>query len=205
MLSLRFLTRFVKKPPVPPVLPFPTSSNARKQEGVVLQSEVDIFCRFLRATKEKGALVVAAVSVLALERNGPAHVSKGVRQQAGYPDEHARLPFPSTAFRVSGSSCLLWPRRVRKASQATSHPDNLAQPICTSSPRPGCALARAQTLHTLRRTRELLVKSGGKPSGKIKMRGDDHMEGDRVSRYGSLASLIFNAPHLYATLVGSGW
>lgn len=37
------------------------------------------------------------------------------------------------------------------------------------------------------------------------MRGEDHVEGDAVSRYGSLATLVFNGPHLYATLVGGGW
>lgn len=37
------------------------------------------------------------------------------------------------------------------------------------------------------------------------MRGQDYVEGDGINRYGTLATLVFNVPHLYATLVGSGW
>lgn len=58
------------------------------------------------------------------------------------------------------------------------------------------------------RARELLVQSGsnGKiSSGHVTMRGQDYVEGDKMNRYGTLATLVFNVPHLYATLVGSGW
>lgn len=59
----------------------------------------------------------------------------------------------------------------------------------------------------IRRRRELLAQSGKqmRRSGHVVMRAGDHVEGDAINRYGSLATLVFNVPHLYATLVGSGW
>lgn len=42
-------------------------------------------------------------------------------------------------------------------------------------------------------------------SGRITMRQGDHTTGDAISRYGSLANLVFNSPQLYATLSGNGW
>lgn len=44
-----------------------------------------------------------------------------------------------------------------------------------------------------------------KASGHILMRGGDYGMGDAINRAGALANLVPTLPHLYATLVGSGW
>ncbi|CAN0435182.1 unnamed protein product [Scytosiphon promiscuus] len=44
-----------------------------------------------------------------------------------------------------------------------------------------------------------------KASGEVLMRKGGEAEGNAVNRYGALANLVLNAPHLFATLVGSGW
>lgn len=41
--------------------------------------------------------------------------------------------------------------------------------------------------------------------GQVLMREGDYVQGDAVNRYGALSTLVLNAPHLVATLVGSGW
>ena len=56
--------------------------------------------------------------------------------------------------------------------------------------------------------RELTRQSQKPPSlasGHILMRKNDNVVGDAVKRYGGLATVVLNAPHLFATLVGSGW
>lgn len=57
------------------------------------------------------------------------------------------------------------------------------------------------------RARELIRSSRGKwrRSGRVTMHVGDEMEGATINRFGTYASFIFNAPHLYATLVGGGW
>ncbi|CAN0040467.1 unnamed protein product [Ectocarpus sp. 4 AP-2014] len=67
-----------------------------------------------------------------------------------------------------------------------------------------CVEAEEQILAE-KRQREILARKGRRRTGKIHTRGDDHVEGDAMNRAGSYGSLIFNTPHLYATLVGSGW
>ncbi|CAM9193488.1 unnamed protein product [Ectocarpus sp. 6 AP-2014] len=67
-----------------------------------------------------------------------------------------------------------------------------------------CVEAEEQILAE-KRQREILAQKGRRRTGKIHIRGDDHVEGDAMNRAGSYGSLIFNTPHLYATLVGSGW
>lgn len=58
-----------------------------------------------------------------------------------------------------------------------------------------------------RKARDLVRQSGRhwRPSGHVQMRGNDYEIGDFVNIGGALANALFNAPHLYATLVGSGW
>lgn len=79
--------------------------------------------------------------------------------------------------RVQGSEAIFWPARQHDV-------------------RLYCAFCRA---------RELLAKSGRPQTGKIMMRGKDYVHGDAINRYGALANLVFNGPHLFATLMGSGW
>eukprot|EP00904_Undaria_pinnatifida_P001537 jgi/Undpi1/11384/HiC_scaffold_30.g13681.m1 len=59
-----------------------------------------------------------------------------------------------------------------------------------------------------KKARELVRQKDGdkaKASGHVFMRKGDYVVGDAINRFGSLANLVFNSPHLYATLVGSGW
>lgn len=58
-----------------------------------------------------------------------------------------------------------------------------------------------------RKARELVRAAGRRwrPSGKVVFRGDDQEEGNVIQRYGALANIAFNGPHLYATLVGGDW
>ncbi|CAM9483708.1 unnamed protein product [Laminaria digitata] len=53
----------------------------------------------------------------------------------------------------------------------------------------------------LRQSQELRKKA----SGKVLMRKEDHVHGNAVNRYGAMANLALNTPHLFATVVGSGW
>lgn len=65
-----------------------------------------------------------------------------------------------------------------------------------------------QSIAKENRARNLERKSGRgvmKPSGHILMRMGDYGIGDAINRAGSLANLVPTLPHLYATLVGSGW
>lgn len=58
-----------------------------------------------------------------------------------------------------------------------------------------------------RKARELVRKAGRRWSrgGRVVMHAGDHEEGDAIHRFGAIANIAFNGPHLYATLVGSGW
>lgn len=57
------------------------------------------------------------------------------------------------------------------------------------------------------RAKELVRASGRKwrRSGRTTMHAGDDEEGVAINRFGSYANFAFNAPHLYATLVGGGW
>lgn len=179
----------------------------------------DLFSSFCVRTKHKRQRALLSVS---LTRTLP-HVSKGMRggrlNGVVRPHKRARLPAlcpaPPQPLRtavqyfgvlgLAGSANKL--SHTLKASLAFSSPPSPLPNPCSS------CFSNTHTPHhtphhTFRRARELLVKSGAKwkkPSGQVVMRGQDYVEGDKMNRYGTLATLIFNLPHLYATLVGSGW
>lgn len=73
------------------------------------------------------------------------------------------------------------------------------------------AIAYGEAEHTIansNKARELTRQSPelwNEASGRVLMRQEDHVEGNAVNRYGSLSTLLLNTPHLFATLVGSGW
>ncbi|CAN0372564.1 unnamed protein product, partial [Laminaria digitata] len=67
------------------------------------------------------------------------------------------------------------------------------------------AIANEKKARELVRQKEGGGKKAKAASGHVLMRKDDYFVGDAINRFGSLANLVFNSPHLYATLVGSGW
>lgn len=69
------------------------------------------------------------------------------------------------------------------------------------------AVEAEETIARETRAKEIVRTSGRRwrPKGKVTMHPGDDEEGVAINRFGAIANFSFNAPHLYATLVGGGW